>query len=149
MSRYDHHDILMELIELCREQKSDILQQLTYYRASVYKTETAKIIERKVELLKLVAALIGDEVLLDAFHDYEETKNNGNRQISPGECHLSTRIMNLLQSCDKIFDQLVGEIHLKTNTDRQLFARNVQKHRGQLLSMCRQGTRQWSFFSGI
>lgn len=148
MSRYDHRDILMELLELCREQKADILQQLNYYRASVYKTETATIIERKVNQLQIVAALIGDEVLLDAFHDYAETKANGHL-VAPGECLLSTRVMNLLQSCDKIFDQLLNDIHQRSSGDRQIFTRLVQKHRTQLLSMCRQGTRQWSFFSSI
>lgn len=151
MSRYEHHDIMMELIELCREQKSDILQQLNYYRASVYKTETAAIIERKIEQMQLCASLIGDEVLSDAFRDYEETRKNSHLLIAPGECLLSTRVMNLFKACDTIFEAQSSQAQLQIKqrqpADRQLLSRKVQRHRGELLSMCRQGSRPWAFFS--
>ena len=49
MSRYDRRDIMMELIELSRDLKTEIMQQLNYYRASVYKNETAAVVERKIE----------------------------------------------------------------------------------------------------
>ncbi len=149
MSRYDYSDIMMELIELCRELKSDILQQLNYYRASVYKTETGKVIERKIEQMRIVANLIGAELLTDAFHDYEEMKKSGPLLVAPGECVLSVRVMNLLQACEKIFEDLTLDRQQRQGGDRQQFARNVQKHRRELLSMCRQGTRQWAFFNGL
>jgi hypothetical protein len=149
MSRYDYSDIMMELMELCRELKSDIMQQLNYYRASVYKTETAKVIERKIEQMRIVADLIGDELLTDAFHDYEEMKKNSSLLVAPGECVLSMRVMNLLQVCEKICEQLTLERQSRQGGDRQQFARNVQRHRRELLSMCRQGTRQWAFFNAL
>ncbi len=146
MSRYDYRDIVLELVELCREQKTEILQQLTYYRASVYKTETAQHIEQKVEQLRLLCTLIGYEELNDAFHDYQEMRLHGHQWVVPGECPMSARVMNLLQSTEKVFEKLATDFPLLQKPDPQSFQRTLQKHRRELLAMCRHGSRQWSFF---
>jgi len=149
MSRYEHRDIMMELIELSRDIKAEIMQQLNYYRASVYKNETAAVVENKIEQLQLVAHLIGDDELKDAFRDYEATKRNGLMMASPGECLLSLRTMNLMQATDRIFADLIHRHPVDNSQETLQFSRNVQKHRGQLLSLCQQGSRQWAFFSTL
>jgi hypothetical protein len=149
MSRYDRRDIVMELIELSRDVKAEIMQQLNYYRASVYKSETAAVVERKIEQLQLLADLIGDDELQDAFRDYEAMKKGGLQMATPGECLLSLRTMNLMTATDRIFADLINRHPANTLQDTQQFSRNIQKHRRQLLSLCRQGSRQWSFFSTL
>jgi len=149
MPRYDRGDILMELIELCREIKSEIHQQLTYYRASVYKAETAELIEIKIKQLQLLAELCGNESLCDAFRDYEEMKKNGRRLMIPGECFLSHRVANLFQSIELMFEVMLQDIHLADQDDRHKLTKTVLRNRNQLLSICRQGSRPWQFFSGI
>jgi hypothetical protein len=149
MSRYDRRDIMMELIELSRDIKADIMLQLNYYRASVYKSEAAALVENKIEQLQMVASLIGYEELKDTFRDYEATKRNGLLTASPGECLLSLRTMNLVQAIDKIFADLIQR-HAASNIHEALqFSRNVQQHRGQLLSLCQEGSQQWAFFSTL
>jgi hypothetical protein len=149
MSRYDRRDIMMELIELSREMKTEIMQQLNYYRASVYKSETAALVERKIEQFQLVADLIGDDELQDAFRDYETMKRGGLTMAAPGECLLCLRTMNLLQATDRIFADLINRHPAHHPQDAQQFSRNIQKHRRQLLSLCRQDSRQWAFFSTL
>ena len=149
MARYDHRDIVLELVELCREVKTEILLQLTYYRASVYKTETAQLIERKVEQMRLVCQLIGHEELKDAFHDYEEMRVNGHQWIVPGECPMSARVMNLVQNTEKIFDSMAQNLAAVPFTDAHHFQKTLHKHRRDLLAMCRHGSRQWSFFNTL
>jgi hypothetical protein len=149
MSRYDRRDIMMELIELSRDIKTEIVQQLNYYRASVYKNETAAIVERKIEQLQLVADLIGDDELQDAFRDYEAMKRGGLTMAPPGECLLSLRTMNLLAATDRIFADLINRHPVNNPQETLQFSRNIQKHRHRLLSLCRQGSRQWSFFSTL
>jgi hypothetical protein len=149
MSRYDRRDIVMELIELSRDLKAEIMQQLNYYRASVYKNETAAVVERKIEQLRLVADLIGDDELQDAFRDYEAMKKGGLEMATPGECLLSLRTMNLMTATDRIFADLSNRHPANIPQDTQQFSRNIQKHRRQLLSLCRQGSRQWAFFSTL
>lgn len=149
MPRYDRGDILMELIELCRDIKSEIHQQLTYYRVSVYKTETAEIIEAKVKQLEVLAGLLGNEQLCDAFRDYELMKQNGYKTIVPGECFLSHRLANLFQSIELMFEVLIMDIRQANQEDKYQLTKSVLKNREQVLSICRHGSRQWQFFSGI
>ncbi|MBC7659091.1 MAG: hypothetical protein H7249_05220 [Chitinophagaceae bacterium] len=149
MPRYDRGDILMELIELCREIKTEIIQQLNYYRASVYKAETGELIEVKIKHLQTLAELCGNEDLCDAFRDYEEMKRNGWKFVIPGECFLSHRVANLFQSIELMFEVMLQDIHLANQDDRHQLTKNVIRNRKQLLSICRQGSRQWQFFNGI
>jgi hypothetical protein len=149
MSRYDRRDIMMELIELSRDIKAEIVQQLNYYRASVYKNETAAVVERKIEHLQLVADLIGDDELQDAFRDYEAMKRGGLMMATPGECLLSLRTMNLLGATDRIFADLINRHPANNSQETLQFSRNIQNHRRELLSLCRQGSRQWAFFSTL
>jgi hypothetical protein len=149
MSRYDRRDIVMELIELSRDVKAEIMQQLNYYRASVYKSETAAVVEGKIEQLQLVAELIGDDELSDAFRDYEAMKIGGLEIAPPGECLLSLRTMNLMTATDRIFADFINRHPADTPQDALQFSRNIQEHRRQLLSLCRQGSRQWVFFSTL
>ncbi len=149
MPRYDRGDILMELIELCRDIKSDIHQQLTYYKVSVYKTETAEQIEAKVRQLEVLAGLLGNEQLIDAFHDYEAMKKSGYKTVVPGECFLSHRLANLFQSIELMFEMMIMDLRQANQEDRNTLTKNVLKNRQQVLSLCRYGSRQWQFFSGI
>lgn len=149
MPRYDRSDILMELIELCRDIKSDILQQLNYYRASVYKNETGQQIESRIAQMQTIAELCGNELLLDAFHDYEEMKKDGLRFAVPGECLLSHRVAHLFQATDCIFEEILESLHQQNQQDSLQLTRNIQRHRRQLLSMCKMGTRQWAFFNAL
>ena len=149
MARYDYRDIALELVELCRELRSDILQQLTYYRASVYKTETSKILERKVEQMRLLSELLGDELLCDAFRDYDVMKLNAHQWVTPGECHVSFRLTNLFQTTDKIFEKMAQNLYQIPNPDPQIFNRHLNRHRRDILTMCQYGSRQWSFFNSL
>jgi hypothetical protein len=107
------------------------------------------VVERKIEQLQLLADLIGDDELQDAFRDYEAMKKGGLEMATPGECLLSLRTMNLMTATDRIFADLINRHPANTLQDTQQFSRNIQKHRRQLLSLCRQGSRQWSFFSTL
>ncbi|RYZ75819.1 MAG: hypothetical protein EOP04_32840 [Proteobacteria bacterium] len=149
MPRYDRGDILMELIELCRDIKSEIHQQLTYYRVSVYKAETAEQIEVKVKQLEVLAGLLGDEQLIDAFSDYDLMKKNGYKTLVPGECFLSHRLANLFQSIELMFEVMIMDIRQANQEDKYKLTKSVLIHRDQVLSICRHGSRQWEFFNGI
>jgi hypothetical protein len=151
MARFDQKDIILELIELCRELKDEIYHQLNYYRASVYKDETAKIINAKLDQLKMLIKLFGDDELLDYFQDFEVSRQNGNVALPPGECLLSKRISELFQQLDPALRGLTDMIQSQQNpyaNDHQ-FAKSIKRHRRQLLAMCRPGSRQRAFFQTL
>lgn len=148
MQRFDRYDIIMELIELYHDIKDDIVQQLSYYKASVYKSETAKIINTKIAQLKMLVVLMNESDAIDLFNDFEETKTNGNVKIQQGECLLTLRVMNLLIELDKTFANLRSTLQ---NNDRKTnessdFTTQIQRNRRKFMSLCKHGTRQWSFF---
>lgn len=150
MSRLRHMDIIVELVELCQDIMNDIRQQLSYYRASVYKDETAEGIQKKVEQLRLVTDLIGDDMVQEPMKDYDAMADQGGIQTPPGECSFSARVTCLLQSLDSHLGEVRSRItNQGLQTVGQELTRTVQKHRNQLLSLCRYGSRQWAFFQSL
>lgn len=150
MARFGHLDILMELVELCHEVADDIKQQLAYYRASVYKHETAAQIRERVAHLQTVARLINDDQILECFADYQAVQANGNVAPIPGECTFSARIgclVNAVETQLRSVAERASKKHGHTNPTE--LAKNVQQHRRELLGLCRHGSRQWSFFQTI
>jgi hypothetical protein len=148
MPQLDSIDIMSELVELFKDITKDIHLQLDYYRASVYKQETADTIKNKIDQLKLLAQILGNEGLQEAFLDFEATVINGNQKLIPGECFFSARVKNLLGDLSMIVAE-VEKSTLKTTScgaGKKEFSKSVQRHRRQLLSMCRQGSDHWSFF---
>ncbi|SMF21688.1 hypothetical protein [Pseudobacteriovorax antillogorgiicola] len=146
MARFDNFDIAQELVELCRDIQSDIFQQLNYYRASVYKSETAAIIDHKLSQLKLVVELLGCEETLDHFLDFEASRGNGNIALAPGECLLTWRITDLFKSLEHAYISLSDSKASFRNPD---FAFNIQKNRRKLAALCPQGSRKRSFFETL
>ena len=147
MARFGHLDILMELVELCHEVADDIKQQLGYYRASVYKNETATIIRDKIVQLQNIAKLINDDHVIDCFLDFQAVQANGNVALIPGECSFSSRIGQLIANVEanlRTVAERASQKHGQTNPSE--LAKNVQQHRRELLGLCRHGSRQWDFF---
>lgn len=101
MSRINNLDIVQELLVKCSELEQHIMQQLKYYRASVYKDEVANKIYQEVERLRAIVSLIGHEEAIDCFQDFEATRCTGNMKLSPGECHLTWRLTTLFSGIRK------------------------------------------------
>ncbi len=150
MTRLSPLDLVIELSELCRDIVSEVRHQLNYYRASVYKDETSRHITHRVEKLRLVANLMNDETLVEAFRDHDAEKAMGVAAYVPGECSFSTRTTRLLQTIEKHSGVLIDQAHHRQlNFVSKSLARDVQKHRRELLQICKHGSRQWAFFQAF
>ena len=147
MARFDTYDIAQELVDLCLDIHSDVIQQLNYYRASVYKEETSKTIDHKLHQLKMVVDLLGCEDASDYFLDFEASRGNGNVLVPPGECLLSLRISSLFKSLEEAYSNLTRIQHKHFQT--QKFAQNLQRNRRKLAALCPQGSRKRSFFETL
>jgi hypothetical protein len=148
MSRMSRSDIILELAELSKEVSGEIGQQLTYYRVSVYKNETAALIKDRIDNLKVIASLFCDEMILEPFSDYDATVSNGNVYTAPGECAFSARVGSLLKAFSEAMEKVQNGCHQDGQNDKSL-ASGIQKHRRKILSLCKQGTRQWAFFNSL
>ena len=149
MTAFNRRDILFELTELLMELIQEIQQELVYYRASVYKSESAKTINKKISQLKLVGKLTGIDSIQESFCDYEATEINGNQRTVPGECSFSARVVTLLSELADQSQITLDQIQDTKDQSNPDMARQVKRHRKQLLSICRQGSRHWSFFQTV
>ena len=151
MSRLRLADILCELVELGQERVQEVRQQLVYYRASVYKQETANLIDGRIDSLRLLSDLTSDDTLAESFRDYDAMRAEGAMAAAPGECSFSKRVTVLLA---EVGDRLL-EMHAECTTrsatpeGEATFADNVRKYRHQLLALCRHGSRHWTFFQSL
>ncbi len=148
MSRLRHADILVELKELALDMIADIRQQLSYYRVSVYKDETSDKILNKIEQLRIVANLFGNDDMVEPMRDYDAMADAGVMNYIPGECSFSQRVSCLTTSLTKQLDVINPRSSVENLPNREI-ARTIQKHRRQLLAFCRHGSRQWSFFQSL
>ena len=136
-------DIAFELLELCETLLVNVEQQLLYYRASVYKDETARSVEIEISKLQSVLAIFNSEALLEPLADYRALQSH-NLKLSPGECSFSRKIGILVAA---MREQL--RLYRRTAQPEVDFSHQIQQNRQQLLSLCRQGSRQWSFFRSL
>lgn len=149
MSRYRAQDVLIELLALGKDLNAQILQQLTYYKASVYKTEAAALIEIKVAQLQQLVGFIGHDELQDAFLDYAFMKKSGLRLTVPGECLVSLRVAALTQTVDKLLGNFLLLQEKQELISGDEFSNLDHEQRTQLLSMCRPFSEHWAFFSEL
>jgi hypothetical protein len=151
MSRLRHVDIFIEMLELGHDIMNEIRQQLIYYRASVYKDETARQIAAKIDQLQLLGELLNDEPTKEALTDYEALRAEGAMNCVPGECSFSKRVTLLLGGLDHAFKGLLqGRLSADAAPEQESeFADVVRQHRNKLLAACRHGSRQWAFFTAL
>ncbi len=136
-------DIVFELLGLCETLLINIEQQLLYYRASVYKDETARSVDVEITRLQSVLAMFNSEALLEPLADYHALQTH-QLKLSPGECSFSRRVAHLVVTTRQ---QL--RLYRPASQPKVDFNRQIQQNRQQLLALCRQGTRQWSFFQSL
>lgn len=149
MSRFRHVDIVHELIDLGHELRNEVRQQLLYYRASVYKQETAQQIHQKIDQLRLVINLFNDPCLMDIMTDYDAMVQNKQQSPVPGECSMSFRVTRLL---DQVGQEL-GNVHREHLTAggmvSETLTQNLLSHRRELMNICKHGSRPWNLLQNL
>ena len=151
MARFDHRDIIMELVELAGELMDDVRQQVAYHRVSAYKTETAASVSRAIIRLRLVAEMTGDEAVADAFSDYDALCDNPEPSPVQDDCSFSHRVNHLMVSLGRAMEDLgvrVSSRDLPVEKLQDLPAM-VIKRRREIVAVCRAGSRQQLFFQAV
>ncbi len=151
MPRFSHTDLVSELVELCNTLLSDVRQQLDFYRFSVYKHETAALISGKVQQLRLIVELLGDDLAMEPFRDHDAVVDATNGNNALGECSFSgrtSRLMTALTACLSDMPTRVQAQH-RAHEQERTFMNSVQARRCELSQMCPHGSRQWSFFQSV
>ena len=102
MPKICHLDVVTELQELCGDIIGSIQHELRYYRASVYKQETAKHINRRVEQLRFIIDLVNDDQVSETIRDFDAEAAAGGMHYVPGECPFFGRVTALASRWPRI-----------------------------------------------
>lgn len=150
MLRCSQRDIAAELVELCWEIAQEILQELTYYKVSVYKLETRDQIAAKIQKAREVAALLGCQEILEPFADFDASGSQVNMVPHFSECSFSSRVGRLVKDLQ---EQLKKANGLQEEGGAKLIGSDITvkvlSNRQRILSMCQHGSRHWEFFATL
>jgi len=151
MTRFRQLDILVELVELCKERTTDIRQQLVYYRASVYKHEMASTITTRLSDLRLLSNMLSDDLVMEPFRDFDMRAMNAEATCAPGECSFSHRVAILLSELEHQLHQMAQGLPGRTLDPEKepTLDALVRKNQAQLVALCRHGSRQRRFFEAF
>lgn len=149
MARIRHSDLILELADLCREITADLRQRMSYYRASAYKTEAARQINLRVDQLRAIFQIIGDENLNEALSDHDAVLDLGAQMLVAGECTLSARIGILLGEIEPALGSLVRRNSQAQGPIRDDTLKILQRHRQTLLEICPEGSRSRSILRDL
>jgi hypothetical protein len=149
VARVRQSDLIVELAEICREIGADLVQRMGYYRASAYKSEAARQINMRVDQLRAIFQVLGDEDLSEAMADHDAILDQGAQMLAAGECTLTARITILMNQLEPALGSLVRrynnqEAPLKDDTIKILL-----RHRNTLKAVCREGSRSWEILRGL
>lgn len=151
MARVNYLDVLNEMVELSSEIIREIRHHLFYYNASVYKNDLAYNIKRRVDNLRLVIELTGQDDLCEFFRDHDAMIENGYFQAAPGECAFAARTNLLVTGLDgalKDFD-LALKSKYRHRIDTSKLSHELRRKRRDLISICKNGSRHKAFFQMI
>jgi uncharacterized protein YbjQ (UPF0145 family) len=151
MARFDHRDILVELVELAGELMDDVKQQIVYHRASAYKNETAASVCRAIARLRLVAEMTGDESVIEAFADYAALCESPVASEVAGECSFSGRISHLMVALGSAMEDFGNRVSARDPSvqERLDLPSVVVRQRREIVAVCRAGSRQQMFFQAV
>lgn len=150
MSNLQYIDAHLELTDLARELLIEIRGELRYYRASVYKDESSIKINDKLNEVHFLLTILNDEMSLEAYYDYEATKERAHLDYIPGECPFSARVTNFVTNLDLALDEIQGRLAKSSNEpESQHIITGLRKHKKQILKMCQKTRKQWPIIQKI
>jgi hypothetical protein len=142
MPRIRHSDLVLELAELCNDLVKDLRQRLGYYRVSAYKTDAAQQVNARVDQLRAVFQVLGDDVLNEAMADHDALLVQGAQHLTAGECTLTLRVSVLIRQMEPALAALVRRSHQQVNSPlREDTLKVLQRHRQTLMKVCPEGSR--------
>lgn len=149
MARIRHSELMLELVDICVDISSDMRQHLSYYRASAYKLDAARQINSRIDQLRAIFQIIGDEDLNEAMLDHDSILDQGAQLLAAGECTLSARVHILLAQMTPALASLTRRNRQDQAPLREDTLRVLQRHRRTLEALCPEGSRSREILKGI
>ena len=153
MARVRYSDLVLELVEVAREIRSDLQQRLRYYRASAYKLDAAQNINEKVDQLRAIFQILADDDLNEAMADHDAVLMMDPQMIPQmipsGDCSMTARINILIAGMDPALAAMVRRFGQSQSLVREDTVKTLRRHRQTLMRVCREGSRSWELIRGF
>lgn len=149
MTRVRYSDLVLELVDVSRELKNDLVHRLRYYRASAYKQDTAKSINERVAQLRAIFQVLADDDLNEAMADHDAILEQGPQMLATGDCTVTARVNILISEMEPALAALVRRFGQSQSVVREETVKTLQRHRQTLLAVCREGSRSWELIRGV
>lgn len=149
MARFRYSDLVLELAELSKDIKDDLQQRLRYYRASAYKMDAAKRINERVDQLRAIFDILGEEELAEAMADHDAIMEHGAQMLAAGECSVTARIGVLIAGMEPALISLVRKYGHSQSQVRLETLQALHRHRSTLMTVCREGSRSWEILRAL
>jgi hypothetical protein len=149
MARFRYADLVLELAELCQDIRKDLQQLLRYYRASAYKLDAVKPINTRVDQLRAVFDVLGDDELYEAMADHDAILEHGPQMLAAGECSVTARVGVLVATMEPAVCGLVRRYGQSHSQVRAETLKALYRHRNTLMSLCREGSRSWAILRSL
>jgi hypothetical protein len=142
-------DLVLELVEVCRDIGTDLHKHLSYYRVSAYKVETLKLINVRVDQLRAIFQILGDSDLDDAMADHDAVVDLGGNGLFAGDCSVSSRVGLLLSGMGPALSALVRRFARSQSAVRPETFETLLRHKQTLLHVCPEGSRSFEILRGL
>ncbi len=149
MASVRHSDLILELVEVCRDIRADLQSRLAYYRASAYKHESVKQINSRIDQLRAIFQILADTDLDDAMADHDAVLEGGGNGLFAGDCSVTTRISLLLAGMEPALTSLVRRFSQSQSAVRPETVRVILRHKQTLMHVCREGSRSLEILRGM
>jgi hypothetical protein len=149
MARVRHGDLILELVEVCRELRTDLQSRLAYYRASAYKHESVKQLNIRIDQLRAIFQILADADLDDAMADHDAVMEGYGNGLFAGDCSVTTRIGLLLDGMEPALISLTRRFSHSQSAVRPETVRVILRHKQTLMHVCREGSRSLEILRGL
>jgi len=140
------NDIMWELAEFALELLQESQTQLSYHRASAYKTETSRKLQAALDQVRSLFEILNDDFLLDLLQDLEAIELNA-RQTS--ECSITAKILHLITHAAPALNQYQKKVLRNRKPLNEETVKNILVRKRALLAVCKQGSRSWELLKSL
>jgi hypothetical protein len=149
MSYPMHHELRDEICDVMLDLTQYLRSYYQILQGSAYKTEVKEACAQRIRLLLDLAGILGDELILDLFRDYDSMQYLSGQDLPPGESLDLVRTRYLVQRMEPLIHdyKLKNRRNLKHLQPKQ--AELLRSKRKILMSSCKEGGRFWSLLQSI
>lgn len=146
MKQGSQSELIYEILELAAEQLDEFRKEINFYKASIYKSEIAITIEKRIAGLGMIFSFFDDERAHHIFENFRDeldfSNPNSHEDIS------SSAWLRLASVCQQELEIIRNKIHTRRFAPLD-FTKRVRSARKSIINLCSEHSSSKTFFSNL